>query len=282
MTILRLVRCSCPLVMILIYIGSLPTWCQTKSVKSQIESAYKGKIFLLRNFYSGNDLGYDQNGELLGPATPGPWTLAQVEIKSVTVIAQGIEIVGNRLGVLYKDGEPRFVKVGKLKIHLARLVSEADTEATLSSIFHKIFIEPGEDLRPMVPDYWRPYLAGTDLKSRSAAWEATRRATLEKANVEPIIAADTSYVAPPREIYAPEPKYPKEAASHHIEGSSRMGTVINSSGNAESIVILQALGMGLDEQAVLSLRQWKFQPATKSGRPVRVQINVEIEFRCCP
>jgi hypothetical protein len=208
------------------FIGSAPTWSQTDRVKSRIESAYQGKILLLRNFYAGNDLAYDQNGEFLGKPTPGPWTLADAEITSVTVIPQGIEFVGNRLGVLYKDGKPGFVNVGKLKIHLARPVSEADTEATLSSIIRKIFIEPGEDLRPMVPDYWRPYLAGTDLQSRSAAWKATWQATLEESKVQGIGAADTSYVAPPRVRSSSDPEYTKEAASHHIEGSSRLGTVI--------------------------------------------------------
>jgi protein TonB len=40
--------------------------------------------------------------------------------------------------------------------------------------------------------------------------------------------------------------------------------------------------MGLDEQAILAIRQWKFQPAMKNGKPVRVQIEIQMDFRCCP
>ncbi len=37
--------------------------------------------------------------------------------------------------------------------------------------------------------------------------------------------------------------------------------------------------MGLDEKAIAALRLWKFEPALKDGRPVPVQINVEVNFR---
>ena len=36
--------------------------------------------------------------------------------------------------------------------------------------------------------------------------------------------------------------------------------------------------MGLDEKAIAAVSQWKFEPALKDGRPVPVQINVEVKF----
>ena len=39
------------------------------------------------------------------------------------------------------------------------------------------------------------------------------------------------------------------------------------------------LGMGLDEKAIEAVRNWKFEPAMKDGKPVAVQINVEVSFR---
>jgi len=258
---------------------SSPVWCQTSRIQDELNSAYKGQIRLLRNFYSGNDLEYDQSGALLSGGIPGPWTLADVEIKGIMVTAQGIEILGNRMGTWFRYGKPSFVKISKLKIHLARPVSDADTEATLQPIFRKIFTDPGEDLRPMVPDFWKYYLGGTDSKSRSAA----SRATLEENKIPIAKAGDASarQVTAPRVVYSPDPDYPKEARSHHIEGVSRLGTVIDATGAAGNIAILEPVGMGLDEQAVLAIKQWKFRPAMKNGQPVRVQINVEVAFRCC-
>lgn len=39
------------------------------------------------------------------------------------------------------------------------------------------------------------------------------------------------------------------------------------------------LSMQLDEKAIDALRRGKFEPALKDGKPVAVQINVEISFR---
>ena len=39
------------------------------------------------------------------------------------------------------------------------------------------------------------------------------------------------------------------------------------------------LGLGLDEKAIEAVRNWKFEPALKDGKPVAVQINVEVNFR---
>jgi outer membrane biosynthesis protein TonB len=37
--------------------------------------------------------------------------------------------------------------------------------------------------------------------------------------------------------------------------------------------------MGLYERAVAAVKQYKFKPATLGGRPVPVQVNVEVDFR---
>ena len=249
-------------------------------MEAQLNTTYKSKALLLRNFYSGNDLKYDQDGKLLSSASSGSWTLPSIEIRRVAVSAQGIEIVGNRLGTLFQNEKPLPVMIGKLKIHIGRPGSNVDTEAALRSILNKILIEPGEDLRPLLPEYWRYYLTGTDVQSRKAAWEAN----LEKSKVVPLKLANapTGTPIPPRVVSAPDPKYTKEAESHGIEGLSVLGIVVDTTGRAVDIGILEPLGMGLDEQAVLALRQGKFRPSTLNGQPVPIRINYEINFRCCP
>jgi hypothetical protein len=146
-------------------LASLPAWCQaTRELQEQLNSAFKGKNGLLRNFYSGSDLHYEQNGVLQdGEATQVPWTLAGVEITGVKVTGQGVEIAGNRLGVLYTDGKPSFVRLGKQKIHVKKTISSVDTLADIDLILGKILIKH-EDLPPVVPVYWRPYLTGNRLK----------------------------------------------------------------------------------------------------------------------
>lgn len=282
MSILRPIGYRAALLLVLICIGSSPIWCQNHNVQDHLNAAYRGKLLLLRNFYTGNDLGYDQDGVLrAGAVTQGPWTLAGVEITSLAVTAQGVEILGNRQALLYSHGKQGVVKLGKLRIHVARPISDVDNETVLDPILTKVFIRPEEeDLKPMVPVFWRSYLAGTDSKSRAAAWQNA----LQENGVSTVKAAHdpAGKPTPPRAISTPDPKYTKEAASHHIEGTTSLGIVVDTTGTPVGTAILEPLGMGLDEQAVLAVSQWKFQPATLNGNPVKVQINLQIEFKCCP
>lgn len=42
---------------------------------------------------------------------------------------------------------------------------------------------------------------------------------------------------------------------------------------------MSPLGLGLDEKAVEAVSQWRFQPATVNGQPLRVRAVVEVNFR---
>ncbi len=37
-------------------------------------------------------------------------------------------------------------------------------------------------------------------------------------------------------------------------------------------------GMGLDENAIVALKKWRFRPGMNGGRPVDVALNVEVHF----
>jgi len=41
---------------------------------------------------------------------------------------------------------------------------------------------------------------------------------------------------------------------------------------------VRGLGHGLDQKAIDAVKQWTFQPAQKDGKPVDVQISVEVVF----
>jgi len=36
--------------------------------------------------------------------------------------------------------------------------------------------------------------------------------------------------------------------------------------------------LGLDEKAIEAVKKWRFVPAMKDGKPVAVQVNVEVNF----
>jgi TonB family protein len=86
-------------------------------------------------------------------------------------------------------------------------------------------------------------------------------------------------VSAPRILYAPDPDYSEEARRAKYQGTVTLWLVVGPDGRPRDARVARSLGMGLDEKAVAAVRQWKFEPAMKDGRPVAVQINVEVNFR---
>ena len=85
-------------------------------------------------------------------------------------------------------------------------------------------------------------------------------------------------VSAPRAVYAPDPEYSDEARKEKIEGVCVLYVVVGPDGLPRDIQVQRVLGHGLDEKAIEAVRQWKFEPALKDGKPVAVAVNVEVTF----
>ncbi len=86
-------------------------------------------------------------------------------------------------------------------------------------------------------------------------------------------------VSAPRALFAPDPEYSEEARKAKYQGVCVLWLVVGPDGRPRDIKISRSLGLGLDEKAIEAVRNWKFEPALKDGKPVAVQINVEVNFR---
>ena len=86
-------------------------------------------------------------------------------------------------------------------------------------------------------------------------------------------------ISSPKLIYAPDPEFSDEARRQKYQGVVVLSIIVDAQGNPQNIRVVRALGMGLDEKAVEAVRQYKFKPAQKGGRPVPVAINIEVNFQ---
>jgi TonB family protein len=77
-----------------------------------------------------------------------------------------------------------------------------------------------------------------------------------------------------------KPGYTPEAKAHKIQGSVRMGVVVLASGEVGDVRITKSLDAehGLDQQAIKAAKQWKFKPGMKDGKPVAVEVTIEMTF----
>jgi periplasmic protein TonB len=86
-------------------------------------------------------------------------------------------------------------------------------------------------------------------------------------------------VSAPKALYAPDPEYSEEARKAKYQGTCVLWLIVGPDGHPRDVRIARSLGLGLDEKAIEAVKQWKFEPAMKDGKPVAVQINVEVDFR---
>ena len=86
-------------------------------------------------------------------------------------------------------------------------------------------------------------------------------------------------VTAPVLLYKKEPEYSEEARKAKYQGTVLLYIEVDPSGKATNIRVQHSLGLGLDEKAIEAVRQWKFKPGYKDGKPVTVAATIEVNFR---
>jgi TonB family protein len=85
-------------------------------------------------------------------------------------------------------------------------------------------------------------------------------------------------ITQPVPIYQPDPEYSDAARKAKYQGTVIVGVIIGTDGHVYDPKIVQALGLGLDQKAIEAVKLWRFKPAERDGRPVRVAANIEVNF----
>jgi TonB family protein len=93
-------------------------------------------------------------------------------------------------------------------------------------------------------------------------------------------AADASHGSTPPAIaeYTTPPLYSEEARNRRIEGTVTVSAIVEPDGRVTGARVVRGLGSGLDENALVALRQWKFRPGARAGRPVPMRSEIDVEF----
>lgn len=114
--------------------------------------------------------------------------------------------------------------------------------------------------------WWRVLLIGS-----SAAWLLTAQTDDE-----------TIYdlgpdITPPRLIKQVNPHYSTDHGVRPV-GSVIIGLVVTSKGLPKDPHVVKGLDKDLDQSAVDAVKDWRFAPAQKNGKPIAVRVSVQIQF----
>lgn len=72
--------------------------------------------------------------------------------------------------------------------------------------------------------------------------------------------------------------YTAQAMREKVRGTIRLTCVVSSEGTTRDVELVSGLELEMDANAVAALKQWKFEPGEREGKPVAVRITVDMTF----
>jgi periplasmic protein TonB len=97
------------------------------------------------------------------------------------------------------------------------------------------------------------------------------------------IVYDLDHVRPdvtaPKAVYTPNPDYTDRARKKKIHGPVVLSIVVTDKGNVRDAKVVAGVDKDLDKQAMRTVSTWRFEPATKDGKPVAVRLKVEVDYK---
>lgn len=295
------------LLAIVVLLGSSPL-VLAKVSNSDLQNEYRDKVLILRQPYIGDQLHFGADGKLSSAAKVGPWTIySQVRVKDISLEGNIIQIRAQRMFLFYDDSGMKLrdlqsVTKGDRASHLfdmkkvekwAKETTRIEIECAVSEpeigdverAMDAVSLAGGEPLSNVVPDYWKNWLIeSTPGAVPRPAVAASPDGSAKPPEIPPSTEANGIQrpgpgVKPPRARYTPDPSYSEVANAARYQPTCVLWLIVGPDGAPRNVRIARPVGLGLDEKAVQTVQSWRFDPATKDGKPVAVQINVEITFR---
>jgi TonB family protein len=290
---------------------STTSWAQDADASLK---EFEGKTLILLHPLQADFQRYDAAGKVLKGGKDGSWTVfGGILIDRVTLAPDKLRFEGRRIFFLFTKQKLTLVEFTwrkhrtdapfspsmKVEIVLDKPIDSAEQALT---VLNRVFAVKTQGFLESLPDFWREYLAdhhfsydASQKKEAEYRWrEEVDKKSTPVENVQPELTKDskdselhdrvvypigtTSGVKAPRAKFTPEPAFSEIAKYEEFQGVVLVNVVVGSDGKVHRFRLLRPLGMGLDEISRSTLQTWRFQPATRNGQPVAVEMNIEIAF----
>ena len=85
-------------------------------------------------------------------------------------------------------------------------------------------------------------------------------------------------ITPPKATHSPDPEYPDLPPDTEPNGVVVMLIGVDAHGRVKPVRVVRSSAAVFEKSAVTTVKTWRFKPAKKDGKPVPVQITVEMKF----
>jgi protein TonB len=83
----------------------------------------------------------------------------------------------------------------------------------------------------------------------------------------------------PRVVYQPAPIYPPELARKNMQGTAYVLFIVDKTGRTRDLKVQKSTHPAFDNPALKAVKQWKFEPGKRKGKPVQFRMRVPITFQ---
>ena len=243
-----------------------------QTTEAELRAKLVDKPLYLRGCYGEDKLRFDAGGQVRDKVHLVPFTVSGVDVDGVELKSGKLVLKGRRMGVKFDHDTPEQIPlaVGRFNdLHDEGIEIEIAARAShdYSTVLGQVFAFDLKEMAPAMPDEWKTWAGHALLgeERRPAHSGGNRRVG--------------GGVTAPRVLHAPEPEFSEYARRLKVSGNVMVYLIVGTEGVPESVRIVRPLGLGLDEQAVKAVRGYKFSPAMENDVPVKVEMQVEVNFQ---
>jgi TonB family protein len=85
-------------------------------------------------------------------------------------------------------------------------------------------------------------------------------------------------VTRPKLLHSVEPAFSTKSNEAFVEGTVTVSAVVTTRGVLTDMQVVKGLSAAQDRSALDALKEWKFDPGTKGGKPVNVRVKIQVDF----
>lgn len=85
-------------------------------------------------------------------------------------------------------------------------------------------------------------------------------------------------IAPPRVLFQQPPVYPAQMMTSRLQGSVTVEFIIDEEGHTRDLRLIRSTYKEFEAPALEAIRQWRFEPARKDGRPISQLASQRLDF----
>lgn len=242
-----------------------------------LEQELKGKQLALRS-YSGGPVGrYEWLGDKAVPVQGHAFTLGLFKTGSVSLKGDKLVLTGERY-TLVRDSKKndRQFAMGGEPMRLEINLHGASPTTVLPKVKEMLF---ADDIQALITGL-SPVVAKMtpiDLSNLHGAITCKCVQLFKDGSWVEVTLPDSLYGIPVVKLQA-EPEFSDLARQQNKTGTVRLAAFVDDTGRIGDVWILEPLGSGLDENAIAAVRKYVFAPASYEGKPVGIELRIEIAF----